>query len=159
MFEQILGIPAHPLLVHAAVVFVPLLVVAALAYALVPRVRGRVGWLAVLLAIVAPAAAGLATASGDQLQRMLVARNYPPAVLNQVSGHREWGDRTLFSTILLAVLTLVFVFLSSGNRRVPALPTWVAHVLAAAVVVFGVITGYYVFQAGDSGAHAVWSGF
>ena len=36
MFEEFAGIPAHPLLVHAAVVFVPLLALAAVAYAFLP---------------------------------------------------------------------------------------------------------------------------
>ncbi|HEX2356851.1 MAG TPA: hypothetical protein VHI50_10380, partial [Micromonosporaceae bacterium] len=67
MFEEILGVPAHPLLVHAAVVFVPLLIAAALAYALVPALRGRVGWAVALLAVAAPLAAWFATLSGNRL--------------------------------------------------------------------------------------------
>ena len=39
MFEEFQGIPAHPLLLHAAVVFVPLLALATIAYAFVPFVR------------------------------------------------------------------------------------------------------------------------
>ncbi len=56
MFDQINGLPVHALVVHAAVVFVPLLVLGAIAYAVVPRWRPRVGWAVVLLAIAAPAA-------------------------------------------------------------------------------------------------------
>ncbi len=70
MFEEIAGLPMHPLAVHAAVVFVPLLALAALAYGLVPKLRRKVGWVAVLLALVAPASAVVARLSGDAfLQR------------------------------------------------------------------------------------------
>src|SRR3712207_2115532 len=37
VFDQFNGMPVHVLLVHAAVVFVPLLVLAAVVYAVVPR--------------------------------------------------------------------------------------------------------------------------
>jgi len=42
VFEQLLGLPAHPLLLHATVVFVPLLALGTIAYAVVPRLRRRV---------------------------------------------------------------------------------------------------------------------
>ena len=44
MFDQINGLPVHVLVLHAAVVFVPLLALGAVVYALVPRWRPRMGW-------------------------------------------------------------------------------------------------------------------
>ncbi len=43
MFNQILGLPAHPLLIHAAVVFVPLQIVAAIVYGLARLVIHLIG--------------------------------------------------------------------------------------------------------------------
>ena len=54
MFNTIGGIPAHPLLIHAAVIFIPLLILGAVVYALWPRARVRIGWAVVALAPLAP---------------------------------------------------------------------------------------------------------
>ena len=64
MFDQFNGLPLHPLVVHAAVVFVPLLVVTAILYGVVPQLRSRIGWVAALLAVAAPTAALVAMLSG-----------------------------------------------------------------------------------------------
>ena len=44
MFDQINGLPVHALVLHAAVVFVPLLALGAIVYALIARWRPRIGW-------------------------------------------------------------------------------------------------------------------
>ena len=41
VFATFGGLPLHPLIIHATVVFVPLLVLFAIGYAVVPRLRGR----------------------------------------------------------------------------------------------------------------------
>ena len=43
VFETFMGLPLHPLVIHAAVVLIPILVLVALGYALVPRLRDRIG--------------------------------------------------------------------------------------------------------------------
>ena len=50
---EINGLPLHPLVVHAAVIFGPLAALAALVYAVVPRWRDRLRWPMVALALVA----------------------------------------------------------------------------------------------------------
>ena len=156
MLNEIAGIPAHPLLIHAAVVFLPLLAVASIAYAFVPKVRGRIGWAVFLLAIVAPLSAWLATASGERLQNRLVAANFPPEILDKVSQHQGYGDRAWWFGLALGVVTLVLIFMTSGSRRVPHVPTWVNLALGVVVAALAVGTTIYVVLAGDSGAHAVW---
>jgi hypothetical protein len=44
MFRAFMGLPLHPLAVHAAVIFVPLLALGSAGYAVLPRVRRRLGW-------------------------------------------------------------------------------------------------------------------
>lgn len=156
MFDELLGLPAHPLLVHAAVVFVPLLAVAGVVYALMPRVRGRIGWAAVLLAVAAPVAAYVAKLSGEQLEERLIAANYGPEILAQVEDHQGYGDLTVYFSAGLGLATLLLVFATSARaRRMPAVVGWL---LAAAVIVLAGFTGYFVFKTGDTGANAVWSG-
>lgn len=159
MFEEFLGLPFHPLVVHTTVVFVPLLMIAGLVYAFVPRARGRIGWATLLLAVAAPAAAFVATQSGEALQEVLVAKNYPPQILAQVSEHQTYGKLTLWFTLGLAVSTaLLVVAVTSRDPRVARLPPWVPLALSAGIVVFGLLSAVYVYLAGESGATAVWTG-
>jgi uncharacterized membrane protein len=156
--NQILGIPAHPLIIHAAVVFIPLLCVAAVVYALVPKVRGKIGWATLALAVVAPLAAFFATQSGEDLQARLVAAGFQQELLDKVDQHQSYGDRTWWFTLALGIVTLVMLFITSGSRRVPHLPVWVNLAFSVVIIALAVATGIYVFLTGDSGAHAVWEG-
>lgn len=156
MFEEISGLPAHPLLVHAAVVFIPLLAVAGVVYALVPKVRARIGWAVVLLAVAAPLAAYVARESGQNLEERLVAANYSQEILAQVDDHQGYGDLTLWFSLGLGAAALLLVFATSSRAR--RAPSWMAWVLSAAVIVLAGFTGYYVYKTGDTGANAVWSG-
>lgn len=158
MFKEFMGIPAHALLVHAAVVFVPLLVLAGMVYAVVPKLRARVGWVAALLAVAAPVAAFLAKESGEQLQEVLTAKNYPPQILDKVGEHAEHGDQTFLFSLGLGIATGLLLFVTSRHERVRNLPSWVSRVLCGVVVVLAVLSMIFVYLAGDSGAKAVWTG-
>jgi hypothetical protein len=158
VFEEFLGLPAHPLVVHAAVVFVPLLVIAGLVHAFVPRVRGRVGWAALLLAVAAPLTAFVATQSGEALQKVFVAKNYPPQILDQVAEHQRYGDLTFWFTLGLGLSTALLVAVTSGHPRLPRLPWWVSLASTGGIVIFGILSAAYIYLTGESGAEAVWSG-
>lgn len=158
MFEEFKGLPLHPLVVHAAVVLIPLLVLGVVAYAIVPRFRSRIGWAVVALAVAAPLAALFAKLSGDAFrQRLIDNNNIGGKVLERVNDHRSLGNITLWFTVALAVITLLFVFITS--RRTPAIPRWGVVVVGVVVVGLAAASGYYVFWTGDFGARAVWEGF
>jgi hypothetical protein len=158
VLNNILGIPAHPLIVHAAVVFIPLLCLGSVVYVLVPRFRGRIGWAVFGLAVISPIVAWLATASGDHLRDRLVAAGFSQEILDKVNQHQSYGDRTWWFTLALGVVTLVMLFITSGSRRAPHLPIWVTLAVSVVVIALAVATAIYVFLTGDSGAHAVWEG-
>lgn len=158
MFREIMGLPGHALLVHAAVVLVPMLVLAAVAYALVPRFRAKVGWLAGLLAAAAVVAVYVAKESGEQLEEALVAKHYSPEILSQVEGHAEYADSLFWWTLGLAAATILLLVVTSGHPRVRTLPPPLGWALAGIVVVFAVFAAAYVYLTGDSGATAVWQG-
>ncbi|MEK8104897.1 hypothetical protein NKG94_06190 [Micromonospora sp. M12] len=93
MFEEFMGLPAHPLVLHLAVVFVPLLALLTVGYALVPPIRPHTRWVLALLALGAPVAALLARLSGDAfLERMRAA--------NRVTRNsfRRWRDTRTSAT-------------------------------------------------------------
>lgn len=172
MFEEVLGIPAHPLLLHVPVVFVPLLALLTVAYAFLPFVRPHTRWVAALLAVATPISALVTTLSGDALFARLESRDrISPEYYPRLEAHEDFGELTLYSSIVLGVLTLALVFLVAprraganadgrdggpdgrgGGRRV------LSVVLGALAVVAAGVSLYYVIRTGDSGAHAVWDG-
>jgi hypothetical protein len=160
VFEEFAGIPAHPLLVHAAVVFVPLLAVLAIAYAFVPIVRPHTRWVLALLALGTPVTTLLAKLSGDAFYARLDANDrisdeyYP-----KLDNHQDLGNTTLVASIVLALLALALVYLvkptSSAAAGAGGILTIVVKVLLVAAAAVSV---YYVVMTGDTGAKAVWTG-
>jgi hypothetical protein len=169
VFEEILGIPAHPLLVHAAVVFIPLQVAAALAYALLPFARRYIAWFVIGMAVVAPLAALFAKLSGDAFRERLVRNNNVGGeILVQIDEHSGFGAYALYASLALGVLMLVLVWVQSRRSRPRdtddnAEPAGGGSMVLAVIVTIVTVVaagaaGYYVFKTGDSGAHIVWSG-
>jgi hypothetical protein len=108
VFEQIAGLPAHPLLIHAAVVFIPLLAFGSIAYAVVPRLRARIWWAVGLLAPAGAGSAVLARFSGEAFRDRLIRRERTsPQILGALEGHEHFGTMTMWFTLGLAVVTLV----------------------------------------------------
>jgi hypothetical protein len=165
VFEEFMGIPAHPLVIHAAVVFVPLLAVLAIAYAFVPFVRPHIRWVLGLLALATPIIALTAKLSGDAFLKRLQSRDLvTPDFLPKLEEHQRFGTLTLYSTIVLALLTLALVYrvaprvaaasAAGGGSSSRVLPL----VLGVLVAIAAVVALYYVVRTGDSGAKAVWTG-
>ncbi|MGK5741186.1 DUF2231 domain-containing protein [Micromonospora sp. URMC 103] len=160
MFEEFMGIPAHPLVLHAAVVFVPLLALLAIGYALVPPIRSHTRWVLGLLAVGAPLAALVAKLTGDAFfHRLRTANRVSPEYVPKLEAHQQLGNLTLYTTIGLAVVTLALVYLvvpaSSGPGPANRALTWPVRILT---VVAAGVSVYYVVRTGDSGAKAVWEG-
>jgi hypothetical protein len=155
VFDQINGLPVHALVIHAAVVFVPLLALAAIGYAVVPRWRAKIGWAAVLLAIAAPAVAFVSKESGEALRDRLVANGMSGPPLQAIDDHMGFGTLTLYYSLGLGVVTLIMVFLTVRASAKP-LPRAAELGLSVIMLALAVISGYYVFRTGDSGAQAVW---
>lgn len=149
MFEEIAGLPIHPLAVHAAVVFVPLLALASMTYALVPKLRSRLAWVAVTLAVLAPVAATTAVLSGNAFQQR---RGLP--LEGALADHRDLGLTVLFATLAVAVAVLLLVWIRRGDGG--RAPGWLAGGLSAVVVVAAVAALVSAVLAGDSGARMVW---
>jgi predicted ferric reductase len=148
-----MGLPLHPLVIHAAVVFVPLLVLAGLAYAFVPRLRPRIGWVAVLLALVAPLILFMAKLSGDAFRARMEHKGLAtPAIFAKIDNHRSLGTITLYLTIALALVVLALVLLRNQPRVV-------SLVLVVLTVGLGLASVYYVYRTGDAGAKIVWTGY
>jgi cell division protein FtsW (lipid II flippase) len=139
------GLPLHPLIVHAAVVLVPLAAVGAVLMALWPRFSRRFGVLVVIVAVIAALSSWLARVSGGTLAE----------TVQVTEEHSELGHRMPIAAIALAVIVLIFWLFDRGipgNRRRP----WWLVVLAVVLVVIAVAATYVTVLTGHSGAEAVW---
>ncbi|HET9517688.1 MAG TPA: DUF2231 domain-containing protein [Actinoplanes sp.] len=154
MFDQVNGLPVHVLVVHAAVVFVPLLAVLAVAFAVLPRVRSRVDWAAALLAVAAPATAGVAVLSGGAFKDRLLAQGMTAEGLAPITTHQQYGVLTFWFTVALGVATGLLVFLARPGAR--SLPRAAELALSVVVVALAAVAVFYVVRTGDTGATSVW---
>jgi uncharacterized membrane protein len=154
VFDRIGGLPVHALVLHAAVVFIPLLALAAIVYTLVPRWRPRIGWAVILLAIVSPITTYVTMESGEKLYHRLIANGVSGRGRQMLDEHMGFGTLTFWFTLALGVIALVMVLFTL--RRSTPLPRVAGAVLGLITVALALASGYYVFRTGDSGAHAVW---
>jgi len=143
---EINGLPLHPLVVHAAVVFGPLAALAALAYA-VPRWRDRMRWPMLVLALVATGSILAAYFSGDSFLESREALRQLPAV----QTHEERAEMLLKVILAFGVIAVVTAWLHDRRGAVRGLLTGLLVVSAVGVFVYTVLTG-------DAGARAVWGG-
>ncbi|MBN9100801.1 MULTISPECIES: DUF2231 domain-containing protein [unclassified Pseudonocardia] len=151
------GIPAHPLVIHAVVVLLPLATLGALLIAVRPRLRRTFGIPVLLMALVGVAAVPVATQTGEQLQRVLPG----PNPLIQI--HEQRGNTLLpWAVAFLVVLAVAVVTefrtsrpVDGATTRTSSRVTTIATVLAA---VLGLVVTGLVVWIGDAGATAVWKG-
>lgn len=170
MFDEILGLPAHPLMVHAPVVLIPITVLLAVGYGLVPPLRPRLGWVLVLASL---AGAGSAWAAAQAGETMAATLQTSPA-LNE---HGNFGELLWKYAGLLAVaaVALVVVDTSRRNRAIYArddddygyshraasssggtMLTVVSLVLTLGLLGAAGVAGFYVARTGHTGAIMVW---
>ena len=171
MFDRFSGLPAHPLLIHAAVVFVPLLALGAIAYALLPFLRRHLWWPLLLLAIAGAASIFAARQSGVTFSKNKNLAS--PQIQAKITEHQGFGTKAMWWTF---GLTLIALAMLAATRHVRRIRAWRGDGGAAAVsrvriatipellfsilsVGIGLAVLYYVYKTGDSGAHMAWEGY
>ncbi|MCW2846431.1 MAG: hypothetical protein JWR90_405 [Marmoricola sp.] len=149
------GVPLHPLVVHAVVVFVPLAALLGIAMS-VPKWRWLARWPALVVTVGATVATYVATLTGEDLEK---GRGLESPL---VKTHEEWGERLMISMWIFGALVVVafavwphVTRLAGGKDRTAKLaalekPLMVLVPLAAIAVLV------LVFLTGDAGARAVW---
>ena len=149
--NQLFGLPAHPLVVHAAVVLLPLAAIATVVLAFLPRYRRTYGPIVIGLAAFATLAVGLAQGSGEELQHKVDRTQL-------VEEHTEQGEIVLPWAIALTVASIVVVGAPELLERRPQLP---GRAITGAALVFALIAAsgatYTVIDVGHSGAKATWN--
>jgi uncharacterized membrane protein len=173
MFDEVFGLPAHPLIVHAPVVLVPLTAAVAAAYGILVPLRRHLGWLLALLSLAAAGSAFVAVLSGKEFEKRLGATP-------QIERHAGFGENLRNVALALAVVAVALVVVDlrrrprkvradgpgaavdSGARgaeaskqRRPALGV-VSLVLTVVLLVLAAVATYYVVRVGHSGSEMVW---
>lgn len=156
---EIAGLPLHPLAVHAALVFVPITMVASVVVCFWPAARRRYGSLTWGVGVVTVVAVAVATASGDSLRDTMAAT---PPIIND---HELYGSSLIYPCIAVIVglgLLLVSDWLRGRADDEPDPP--VIHARARALRLLGIVIVVMaaamgltlVVLTGHSGATAVW---
>jgi hypothetical protein len=144
------GLPLHPLIVHATVVFVPLAALTVVLSALWPRFRRWAGPMPLGLALIGLVLVPLSTSSGETLER-----HVPHSAL--VEAHTHLADGLLPWMIGLFVIAAVGYLV----QRMTTAGRSVSRAVVAGVAVLAVIgatgTAVQVFRIGHSGAKAAWA--
>ena len=149
MPDEILGIPLHPLVVHATVVFVPLAVLATLVFAVMPRWRRGYGWLIVAVSLVALVLVPLTTRSGKRLRDGLELGG---PVLEKIQEHEQMGDRVIWAVAPMFVFNLAAMLMVRAGR--PAREVTVVAVLGSVAALVALVL---VVLTGHLGSQAVWN--
>jgi hypothetical protein len=156
--DSLFGLPAHPLVVHAAVVLVPLSAIGVCAIAFWPAARRRIGWIVVGLAFVGMVSAFLAKESGEGLQETVKETA-------AVQDHAEMGDSGLVAggLVFLGAAGVMAVDViekrratQSGGATSAVSMRTVGLVVGAVAVLFSVVGAARIVQIGHSGAKATW---
>lgn len=140
------GLPAHPLIVHAVVVLIPLSALGAVAVAI------RAGWnrpyapLVAAGAVVSAITATMAELAGDAL---LATINVSPAYVALLDEHGRFGVYTVYASWVFAVVAVATAVLGRRGSGASRALGWMSAVVGLVAFILVVITG-------DLGATSVW---
>ena len=154
------GLPLHVLLVHVAVIVVPLAALCLALAAAWPTARRRLGIVTPLIALTALITVPLTAEAGEALEEQV-----PETALSEVHG--ELGEGLLPWVVALFVVAVVqwawyALFTGTGPfagrpaSRTLRIAVQVALVVAVVAVVVGAVVQTFVI--GESGARAAWEG-
>ena len=141
MFDTVLGLPVHALVVHGVVVLLPLMAIMTAVVACIPRWRARAAWPVAVIDAGMVAMTFVARQSGEALQARLGGQI--------AQEHAEVG-RNLIWFAFAMFLASVVVAMMRGSQRATA-----GAVLA---VVAGVFVIWWTVRVGHTGADALWKG-
>lgn len=147
MLDTLAGIPSHPLFVHAPVVLIPLVGLAAIVLAFRPDWRNRLGWWPAVAAAVCLIATFLAVGSGNALDERLDG-------LVDTERHESLALTTLALVAMFFGATVAQRLLRNSDGRLRV----VARAVTLLVVVSAGMAVWWTFLTGEEGARITWSG-
>lgn len=144
IFDLVLGLPLHPLVVHAVVVLLPLAALAVIVLFAVPRWRRPFALPTLGLLLVVLVTSFVARFSGEELEERV----------GDPGRHADWGGLLPFAAGALVVLAGVWLVLAGIQQKSSTVTT----VLGVLSVVASVVALGLTVVTGHSGSQAVWEG-
>jgi len=153
MINEVNGLPAHVLLVHAVIVLIPLAAFLTVLAAVWPAARRRLGIITPLVALAALIAVPITTNAGQ----WLLARVHQTQLIEE---HVQLGDTMLWFAIGLFVAALIAWGLPTAIVRSTGRPPapWVGVVIAVLAVALSGAATVQVVRVAEAGSRAVWTG-
>lgn len=142
LLYTISGLPVHALVVHFAVVILPIAATALIAMIYMPKLKSKYSFITTIGVVLGSAAALVAKQSGEALAERI----------GNPAEHADYGSLLTYAAFVLMVLALVWYRSSKGRRSRVVTPLGHVTVLAA-IAVLGLT-----FLTGHTGAQAVWEG-
>lgn len=139
------GLPLHPLLVHGAVVLVPLVAIGAMVMSYLPSFSRRHGKIILGLAVVAQISVFLAKISGEAFEDILN---------KSVEKHAELGEIAPFVTIPMVILIYLRWRMDRSGSTFGSVV--IRRLTSVALVVASLVNIVFIFLVGHSGAESVW---
>lgn len=142
LLDTIGGLPVHPLVVHFAVVLLPLATLSVIVAVYIPRFRRKYGFISIVGVFLGVGAAFVAKQSGEALASRI----------GNPQTHANYGN---ILPILAALFFLAaFLWYRSVRNTQSIKPSLLSHVTA----ILGIAVLILTFLTGHSGAEAVWKG-
>jgi len=144
-FGMLAGLPLHPLLVHSAVVLVPLVAIGALVMSYLPSFSRRHGKLILILAAIAQVSVFLAKMSGEAFSEILD---------KNVAKHAELGE--IAPLVTLPMVALIYLRWRMDRAGSSIGNVVIRRLTSVALVVSSLASLIVIFLVGHSGASSVW---
>ena len=139
------GLPLHPLLVHSAVILVPLVAIGALVMSYLPSFSRRHGKLILIVALAAQVSVFLAKISGETFSEILD---------KEVEKHAQLGEITPFVT--LPMVALIYLRWRMDRAGSSTGSVAIRRLTSVALVIASLVSLVVIFLVGHSGASSVW---
>jgi hypothetical protein len=152
---EVLGLPAHPLIVHVPVIIVPL---AALLVVATGWRRDLRRWFMVplvLLAVAGGIGSVLAANTGEDLEEG-IEDGINEAEEERIEEHEEAGDLARNGALAFMVVAIGAGAVAYAGDERRGLPSWSPPVAYAVAAVVGILAVGAMINAGHSGAEAAW---
>lgn len=143
VFDLVMGLPVHPLIVHLAVVLIPLAAIAAIVMAVKPGISRKYGAVIIGITVVGQLSSIVAKLSGEALLERLDL---------ELERHTELGNLAPLASVPLLVLVILLYQVDRRRRG-----SKVRKLIAVLTVIAALFAAGYIALTGHSGAEAVWS--
>jgi uncharacterized membrane protein len=150
--DNVNGVPTHPLVVHAAIVLVPLVLACLIVFSFKKKWHSTFAIPTLVLAFGGLVASWLAEESGGSLEERIKETNL-------VEEHAELGENFVIIAFILFIFVAIWAFIGWRNRNKTEISKNDLYIRIAVSIVAILIAGYAsfaIYEVGHSGAKSVW---